>query len=74
METTAASSGLLNCYDAENDLRFNTGKDSHFFKYYLGSYFAQVKAGTSEVHSVSLILPEVYLNKAEALAMLDRCV
>ena len=72
METTAASPGLIGCYDADNDLRFNTGKESHFFKYSLGSYFAQVKAGTSEVHSISLILPEVYLNKAEALAMLDR--
>ena len=71
-ESIAASSGLLACYDAINDLRFNTGKDSHFFKYYLGNYFGQVKAGNNEVHTISLLLPEVYLNKAEALAMLDK--
>lgn len=72
-ESVVASSGLLNCYDAANDLRFNTGKDSHFFKYLSGFYFGQVKSSTTnEVNSISLLFPEVYLNKAEALALLDR--
>ena len=71
-ESIAVSSDLLNCYDAVNDLRFNSGKDSHFFRYYSGSYFGWVKSGNNEVHSISLSFPEVYLNKAEALAMLDR--
>ena len=71
-ETLAASPDLLTCYDPNNDLRFNSGADSHYFKYYKGNYFGQVKASTTEVHSISLLFPEVYLNKAEALAMLDK--
>lgn len=73
MESVAASSDLLNCFDPVNDLRFNSGKDSHFFRYYLGGYFGWVKSGNPvEFHSVSLSFSEVYLNKAEALAMLDK--
>ena len=71
-ESVAASSDLTNSYDAENDLRFNSGKDSHYFKYSGGNYFGGVKSGTGEVFSISLLFSEVYLNKAEALAMLDR--
>lgn len=71
-ETIRVSSGLLSCYDAATDLRFNSGKESHFFRYLSGNYFGWVKSGTTEVYGVNLLFPEVYLNKAEALAMLDR--
>lgn len=71
-ESVAASTNLLDCYDDPNDLRFISGGNSHYFRYYLGNYFGTVKAGTGEVYSISLVFSEVYLNKAEALAMLDR--
>ncbi|WP_176555150.1 MULTISPECIES: RagB/SusD family nutrient uptake outer membrane protein [unclassified Butyricimonas] len=71
-ESVAVSTDLINCYDDPNDLRFVSGGNSHFFRYYLGNYFGMVKAGTGETYSISLVFSEVYLNKAEALAMLGR--
>lgn len=71
-ESVGASSDLLNCYDAENDLRFKSGANSHYFRYSAGNYFGQVKVGNIDFHSLSLSFAEVYLNKAEALAMLDK--
>lgn len=71
-ESLVVSQGLLSCYDAANDLRFQTGKDSHFFRYYKGNYYAWSRAATTEVYSLSLLFPEIYLNKAEALAMLGQ--
>lgn len=67
----AASEELLSLYEA-NDLRYVTGKNSHFFIHSNGYYGPYRLYSASKLTGNSLQFSEVYLNKAEALALLGR--
>ena len=68
----AASSELLALYDERNDLRYSSGKNSYFFQYSKGYYASYRLTNASKLPGNSLVYSEVYLNKAEALALLGR--
>lgn len=68
----AASSELLALYDERNDLRYSSGKNSYFFQYSNGYYASYRLTNASKLPGNSLVYSEVYLNKAEALALLGR--
>ncbi|WP_065218178.1 MULTISPECIES: RagB/SusD family nutrient uptake outer membrane protein [Butyricimonas] len=71
VSTFAASEDLLGLY-GENDLRYASGKNSYFFQYSSGYYGSYRVNSASKLPGVSLLFSEVYLNKAEALALLGR--
>lgn len=71
-ETFITSPELLSLYE-ENDLRYATGKNSHFFLYNTaGVYACYRQVASSNFTGNSLSFSELYLNRAEALAMLGQ--
>ena len=66
-----ASRELLSLYDG-NDLRYKTGKTAYFYEYNKGYYACCRVNSASKLPANSLLFSEVYLNKAEALALLGR--
>ena len=67
--TFIVSNELLALYD-DNDLRFSSGVNSYFFQYSNGRYGSYRLSAASRLTNNSLLLSEVYLNMAEALALL----
>ena len=71
-ENLIISTDLLTLYD-ENDLRYRPGENSHFFMHHKNGYYASYRGtASSKLTGNSLLFSEVYLNKAEALALLGR--
>lgn len=68
----AVSQDLLSLYDAGNDLRYQTGKNSFFFEHRSGNYGNYRVSSSTKLPGNSLLFSEVFLNKAEALALLGR--
>lgn len=69
-ETFVVSPELLALYDG-NDLRYKTGQNSYFYLYNASGYYAHWRGvSSSRFTGNSLSFSELYLNRAEALALL----
>ena len=70
------SEDLVSCYEEGGDWRFRLNKQSHFFSYKTAKgktfYTRWLMDGNQEWIGFGFGYPEIYLNKAEAAAMLGR--
>lgn len=70
-EGFVTSSDLLSLY-GEGDRRFVAGDSSHFYRHTKGTYQTWKRVAGSPVASTGLTLPDLYLIKAEAEALLGK--
>ncbi|MBS7196697.1 MAG: RagB/SusD family nutrient uptake outer membrane protein [Bacteroidales bacterium] len=70
------SEDLISCYEESGDWRFKLNEQSHFFSYRTAKgqsfYTRWFMDGNNEWIGFGLGYPEIYLNKAEAAAMLGK--